>query len=71
MQLIISSSELVFIEELRLLSCEWGVIRLGEHGGPSPSVKVPTPSNGLLVCVAISDVFYCVGSDSWQGLVRF
>ena len=70
-QLIISSSELVFVEELRLLSCEWGVIGLGEHGGPSPSVKVPTPSNGLLVCVAISDVSCCVGLDSWQGLVRF
>ena len=70
-QLIVSTSELVFEEELRLLSCEWGVIGLGEPGGLGPSVKVPTPSNGLLVCVAISDVSCYVGSNLGNGQVKF
>ena len=70
-QLIVSTSELVFEEELGLLSCEWGVIGLGELGGPDPSVKVPTPSNRLLVCVATSDVSYYVGSDLGKGQARF
>ena len=70
-QLIVSTLELVFKEELGLLSSEWGVIRLGELSGPGPSVKVPTPSNRLLVCVAISDVSCCVGSDLGKGQVKF